>query len=185
MKSTRHPSFELPNLLTSVHDMFSRKVNLAISFLLFISFSSLYLFFPPDLASQPWDSLQYGYSAEVDGIRSIQGNHPLGHLIFFTAFTIAKQLGYDGRALTVSQVTNGVLGGLLIALFFVVLVTIVKVRTQYALGFPLLLGMSYSFRFFAGTGDIYHFSMLFSLLTLTSLIYQVTLKNHAFPILSG
>jgi hypothetical protein len=158
---------------------------LAVCFLLFISFTSLYLVRAPDLAAQPWDSLAYTYSTEVDGIRSIWGNHPLGHVIFFTTFTLAKQLGYDGRSLTTSQITNGILGGMIIAIFFFALISIIKIRMQNALGFSLVLGSSYGFWFFAGTGDIYHFSILISLLAWILLAYEIIFAGYTFPFLSG
>ena len=185
MKSTKIPNFELPNLWAREWGIVRQEFLLATCFLLLISFSGLYLFLYPDLASQPWDSLEYGYSTELNGIKVMRGNHPLGHAIFFAIFSLAKQLGYNGRALPIFQISNGILGGIAIAIFFTTLVSLIKVRTQYALGFSLITGASYSFWFFAGTGDIYHLSILFSLLAWAALVYEITLENRSFPFLSG
>lgn len=185
MKSIKPLNFELSNLWATTRGIDHQKLLIATCFVLLISFSSLYLLFPPDLASQPWDSLQYGYSTEVDGIRSIRGNHPLGHVILIAVFAFAKLLGYDGRALTIFQATNGILGGLIVTIFFVILVSIIKIRALYAIGFSLIVGSSNGFRFFAGAGDIYHLSILFSLLVWASLAFVITLKNQPFPVLPG
>jgi len=128
MKSIKPLNFELSNLWATTRGIDHQKLLIATCFVLLISFSSLYLLFPPDLAAQPWDSLQYGYSTEVDGIRSIRGNHPLGHVILIAVFAFAKLFGYDGRALTIFQATNGILGGLIVTIFFVILVSIIKIR---------------------------------------------------------
>jgi hypothetical protein len=185
MKSTRPLNFEVPNLWAAICEIPCQKFILATDFLLLFAFSGLYHFLSPNLASQPWDSLSYAYSAEVNGISAIWGNHPLGHVIFSMLFSLVKRLGYQGRALTIFQTTNGILGGLIIAIFFVLLVSIIKVRVPYALGFSLVLGASYGFWFFAGTGDIYHFSILCSLFAWTTLVYEVTLRNGRFPLWSG
>ena len=185
MKSIKPWNFELSNLWATTRGIDHQKLLIATCFVLLISFSGLYLLFPPDLASQPWDSLQYAYSTEVDGIKSIRGNHPLGHVILIAVFALAKQLGYDGRALTIFQATNGILGGLIVTIFFVILVSIIKIRALYAIGFSLIVGSSNGFRFFAGTGDIYHLSILFSLLVWASLALVITLKNQPFPVLPG
>jgi len=162
-----------------------QRLNLTTGFVLFLAFTGLYIFLSPGLASQPWDSLAYGYSAEINDISAIWGNHPLGHLIFSMVFRLAKEFGYQGRALTVFQTVNAVLGGFIIAAFFAVLVSIIKVKAQLALGFSLVLGASYSFWFFAGTGDIYHFTILFSLLAWAMLVYEVIIGSHRLPLASG
>lgn len=173
------------NHMIADHGMTRRKILIATSLFLFISFASLYLLFTPSLASQPWDSLSYAYSAEVDGIEGLWGNHPLGHALFYTIFVLAQKVGYQGRALTLFQVTNGVLSGMIIGIFFLVLVYIVNTKPQYALGFSVILGASYSFWFFAGTADIYQFAIFSSLLAWAVLVYEITLRKRSLPVLSG
>jgi hypothetical protein len=175
----------MDNLSSEIAAPARRRFVLGTSLLLFISFASLYLFSPPSLALQPWDSLNYAYSTEVNGIRAIEGNHPLGHLVFDVIFLLVRQLGYAGRALKVFQIVNGILGGLIVAAFFAILVFIINIKPIYAFGFSVLLGASYSFWFFAGTGDIYHISTLSLLLVWASLAYGLTVKNIWLPIVSG
>jgi hypothetical protein len=153
--------------------------------LLFISFTSLYIFFSPSLATQPWDSLAYAYSAEENGIRAIWGNHPLGHFIFSTIYNAAEQIGYEGRALPVFKTVNGILGGMIVAVFYAVLTKIIGTKRSFSFGFSLLLGTSYAFWYFAGTAEIYHFSILFSLLAWAAFINEIAIKKRPVPILSG
>jgi hypothetical protein len=161
------------------------KFRVIVSFFLFGIFALLYIGLAPNLLHQPWDSLNYGYSTEVNGIKAIWGNHPLGHVLLSIVFFLSKQLGYAGRALPVFQLTNGIIGALIVALFFSILAFTLEFSTLRALGFAVILGASNGFWFFAGTGDIYILSMMFSLLAWMSLIYEITSKKMLFPRLSG
>lgn len=185
MKSIKQLNPDLPKIRSLSGGITRKKLIFVTCLLLAISFSGLYLFLSPDLASQPWDSLAYAYETEAKGTSAIRGNHPLGHVIFLASLSLVKQFGYDGRALSLLQVINALLGGITIAAFFAILVSIVKVRRQYALGFSFLLGVSRGFWFFAGTAEIYHLSILFALLAWASLVYEIILKNRPVPFLSG
>lgn len=162
-----------------------RQVILILSSLLLIFFAMLYVVLSPNLAYQPWDSLDYAYSTEVNGITMMRGNHPLGHVLLFLAFFLSKHLGYAGRALTVFQIANGIFGGLTVALFFAMLVYLLKLSPLRAVGFSAILGASYGFWFFAGTGDIYIIALMLSLFAWACLIYEITLRNDPFPIVAG
>jgi hypothetical protein len=168
-----------------MYEITRQKFVLVTGFLLFLLSTSLYLFFSPGLASQPWDSLEYAYAAEVKGITWVWGNHPLGHILFSLVFGLAKQLGYQGRALTIIQITNSLIGGLTVAIFFAALVSVIKVRPLVALGFSLILGASYTFWFFAGSGDVYHLAILFSLLAWIALAHELKVPKRRFLLLSG
>jgi hypothetical protein len=162
-----------------------RKLAVILGFLLFIGFTVLYTMLSPNLANQPWDSLDYAHSAEVIGIRSMRGNHPLAHLLFYAAFVIAKSWGYQGRALGIIQVFNGLVGAMTIALFLVLLISILKLGSLQALGFAIVLGAGYGFWFFAGSGDIYTVSILTILMAWSALVYEMILKRRSSPLLSG
>jgi hypothetical protein len=148
-------------------------------------FAFLYIALAPDLAYQPWDSLDYSYSTEVIGISTIRGNHPLGHVILFLAFSLFKNLGYTGRALTVFQITNGLIGGLTVALCFAMLVQYLDQSLFRAFGFAAILGASYSFWFFSGTGDIYSIAFMFSLIAWADLIHEIYIRNNPWLLLPG
>lgn len=161
------------------------KLALILIFLGFIGFAVLYIALSPNLANQPWDSLDYAHSTELIGIRSMRGNHPLVHLLMYFAFAFAKSLGYAGRALGIFQVSNGLAGGMIIALFLTLLIYILKIRLSAALGFAIVLGASYSFWFFAGSGDIYTVSILVALLAWLALILEITDEVRPFLFVSG
>jgi hypothetical protein len=156
-----------------------------LTLVLFASSLLCYLLFLPDIAYQPWDSLDYAYSTEAIGIITMRGNHPLGHVIHYLAFSLAKVLGYNGRALFITQIINSLAGSITVALFFWVLAYQLRVKTLSAFGCSIMLGVSYGFWFFTGTADIYTISLLFILLTWASLIHEVTLNNRLLPIASG
>lgn len=176
---------EMTNLLSAKPESSHRRLIYLTGVLLFLSFSGLYLVLPIDLASQPWDSLDYAYSTEVNGIKMMRGNHPLGHFILSTIFWLTQQLGYDGRALSVFQIFNSILGGVIIGIFFAMLVLLIKVKPFYALGLAVIIGASHSFWFFAGTGDIYHFAILSLLCFWIVLVYEVIVQGRRYPFVSG
>jgi hypothetical protein len=114
----------------------------------FLSFSALYLLLPPSVANQPWDSLAYAHAIETRGITgAIWGNHPLGHVMFYVAWSLVKALGYSGRALPVLQAANAIFAGTAIALSFVIFVNHLRCPPMSALGGALLLGGSYNLWF--------------------------------------
>lgn len=165
---------------------FSRPVLLvSLGVLLLGVTSALYIALAPSLAHQEFDSLSYAYSVEINGISSIWGNHPLGHLIQNTTFILAKILGYGGRALTYFQIVNGVIGGIAIASFFGLGVLVFKFSVPNALGLAVLLGASYSAWHFAGTADIYNLSVLIQILALGSLVNDTLVTNRRYLIVSG
>jgi hypothetical protein len=163
----------------------AHKFALILILLGFVFFAALYIILSPSLAYQPWDSLDYAHSTELIGIRAMRGNHPLVHLLLYFIFTFAKRLGYQGRALGIFQVSNGLAGGMIIAFFLILLIYGLKIRVSAALGFAIVLGASYNFWFFAGSGDIYTVAMLMALLAWMSLIYEITRESRPHLFLSG
>lgn len=130
-------SIIIPTYLTGVFSKspHTRLVLMAVlSVLLLGVTSALYIAFAPSLGYQEFDSLSYGYSAEINGIRSMWGNHPLGHFIQNITFIIIKMLGYGGRALTWFQIVNGITGGIAIALFFTLGVFVFRIAIPNAFG---------------------------------------------------
>ncbi|MFT3893780.1 MAG: hypothetical protein QM730_19290 [Anaerolineales bacterium] len=156
-----------------------------IALVLFGSTLSLYLLLLPDVAYQPWDSLDYAYSTETLGIITMRGNHPLGHVIHYLAFALAKIFGYEGRALLIAQIVNAFAGSLAVAIFFWMLAGQLKINPLIALGCSIILAASYGFWFFTNTADIYTISLLCILLTWSFLIHEVVLRNRSLPIASG
>jgi hypothetical protein len=149
-----------------------RAIWMAIALALF--FTAAYAVITPSIASQEGDSLMYGYHAETDGIRAIWGNHPLGHIVFNTAFLIGTSLGYSGRALVFFQVLNHIIGAAAIALIFTTAALMLGNSLLSSLLLAVILGTSYRFWYFAGnSGNIYGLAFLFALLAWISLLNAI------------
>lgn len=147
-------------------------------------FSLLYLAFSPSLIYQHWDSLWYCHSCEKNGVWKIWwGNHPLGHPILCSIFKMATLFGYSDRALPVLKVVNNILGALTVAGLLIGLRNVMKFTLLNSLGCAVILGATSGFWHYAGTADIYIFSVLLFLLSWTVLIYAVT--SNRYLILAG
>lgn len=153
--------------------------------LLSIGFAFLYASFPPDLRFQHHDSLNYAFSAEIKGYRAVWPNHPLGHVIHITALKIARSLDYSGKAFPIFQYVNAVFGGWSVAIFFILLLKILMVRRSIALALAVLLGGSFAFWNYAGTGDIYTITVCFILLSWLVFLYQLSIKNSSNLLWTG
>lgn len=153
-------------------------------FALFAAFSFSYILFAPNIFQQDWDSLMYAYWAEVQGIRSIWGNHPLGHVVLNSMYIMFLNLGYQGKALPIFTVLNGIFGGFAVAVFFSLMKTI-KMDHLPALGYAVIFGASYGLWHYSGSADIYSLSVLLLLLAWISLLYEVQVRNVRYIYLSG
>ena len=141
----------------------------AAPFLLFSGFSLAYIFLAPNVFQQDWDSLMYAYWAEINGIRSIWGNHPLGHVLLNPIYVLLTSLGFQGRALPVFIACNGLAGGMAVALFFSLLRRI-GIEFWFSLGYAVVFGASYALWRLSGSADIYSISVLFLLSAWMSLL---------------
>jgi hypothetical protein len=155
------------------------------SFLFFAIFSFAYGTLSPSFFRQPWESLMYAYWAELYGIRSIQGNHPLGHFILNSLYVIATSIGYQGKALPVHIVANSIFGGLTVALFFFLIHNLLKISFLDSLGITIIFGASYILWLFSGSAEIYTFSTLMLLLAWISLINELFHYNRRLLFGSG
>lgn len=151
---------------------------------LFASFSLVYAALAPDVFQQDWDSLMYGYWSEVNGIRSIWGNHPLGHLVLNSVYAVASGLGYDGKALPLFIICNSVFGGAAVALLYGLTRTL-QVEYWTSLGCAIVFGASYGLWHYSGTADVYSISVLFLLLAWLSLVSEVLVRQHRHLYVSG
>jgi transmembrane protein TMEM260 (protein O-mannosyltransferase) len=135
-------------------------------------FAVLYWVCRPSITAQSWDSLSFGYAAEAQGVHALWGNHPLGHVIFGIALTIARHCGYTGRALPLFQTMNSIAGGLTVA--GVLLLCVVRLGTGLwtALGITLIFGSCSIVWFCAGTAEIYTLSLLLAVVSWQSLLYR-------------
>ena len=71
-------------------------------------FALAYIWASPSLARQHWDSLSYARACETRGLGGIWGNHPLGHVVQCGVVKTSQRFGYQGRALPVMKLFNGV-----------------------------------------------------------------------------
>lgn len=151
---------------------------------LFFIFSLAYIFLAPNIFQQDWDSLMYAYWAEIEGIRSIWGNHPLGHAILNYVYVILTNLGFQVRALPVFIVCNGLMGGFAVALFFS-LMKMIGIDYWFSLGYAVVFGASYGLWHLSGTADIYSLSVLLLTLAWLSLVSELQTRNTRTLYLSG
>lgn len=163
----------------------ARGTILAISLALAVAFSALYLALAPHIQYQHYDSLINAHAAETRGLQALWGNHPFGHFVLGVVYSLAKGLGYTGRALPLFQVINSLVAGITIALFFVMALKLLRVGLASALGMTLILGVSASFWNYAGTADIYSIAWLLALLTWMALLQEVQHKQRPLPLWSG
>ena len=151
---------------------------------LLTGFSLAYIFLAPNLFQQDWDSLMYAYWAEINGISSIWGNHPLGHLLLNSINVLLMNLGFPWRALQVFIVCNGLLSGTAVALFFFLMKEI-GIDDWLSLGYAVVFGASYGIWHFSGSADIYSLSVLLLIAAWISLLYEVQTRKARTLYLSG
>jgi hypothetical protein len=145
-----------------------------VSVLLFSAFSLTYLATAPSLRHQQWDSMSYGHACEVEGIRQLWGNHPLGHLVLCSVFEVARMFGYAGRALPIHKAVNSLLGGATATVFLLILYKGLRISLTRAAACTVILGASYGYWHFAGTADIYIVAVLLEILAWTAIVRALT-----------
>jgi hypothetical protein len=153
-------------------------------FFLIAFFSFAYASLAPNIFHQDWDSLMYAYWSEVNGIRSIWGNHPLGHVILNSVYAMILNLGYHGKALPIFIICNSIFGGVAVALFFS-LMKIIKNDYLSSLGYAIIFGASYGIWHYSGSADLYSLSILFLLLAWIFLLYEVQAHKAHYLYISG
>ena len=153
-------------------------------FFLFAIFSLAYASLAPNIFQQDWDSLMYAYWSEVNGIRSIWGNHPLGHVLLNPIYVMLLNLGYPGKALPIFIICNSIFGGVAVALFFT-LMKIIRIDYLLSLGYAIIFGASYGLWHYSGSADVYSLSVLLLLLAWIFLIYEVLIRKARYLYISG
>ena len=126
--------------------------------------AGLHFFFRPSVQHQVWDSLECAYVAEETAWGRINMDHPLGHVVLNGGYVIARMLGYDGRALTVFAGANAVLAACALYALFSLFAGVMGIAPLLSLGLVLFVGSVNGMWRYAGTGDIYVFVILTSVL---------------------
>lgn len=147
------------------------------------TFAVLYAALSPDVTRQGWDSLSYAHAAETPGLPPIWGNHPLGHAVLDLTLWIARHFGYAGRALPLLLVVGSFFGGLAITCFFLICNVLIGADRRVSLSLALILGGSYSLWRYAGSADIYSFSLLLCAAAWAGIIYHLRFQTR--PGLAG
>jgi len=136
------------------------------------AFAALYAISRPSITAQSWDSLNFGYAAETQGLHGLWSNHPLGHAIYSIALTVARYAGYSGRALPLFQALNSLVGGLNVAGVWLLCYTRLRTSFWTALGFALIFGSCAVVWYYAGTAEIYTLSLLVAIASWERLLYH-------------
>jgi hypothetical protein len=152
--------------------------------LLFAALLATYLFTAPALEHQHWDSLEYPYACENRAVKTVWGNHPLGHVVLCGAYRGAQAVGYDGRALPFMRACNAVIGALSVILLIRALEWL-GVHRRRAIAWGLLMAGTYGFWLYAGTADIYGLSLLAMLLAWRSLLRAAATPSRRHWLLAG
>src|SRR5713101_4678079 len=92
-----------------------------LSVVIFGLFALAYIWASPSLARQHWDSLDYAHACEQHGLGAMWANHPLGHVVQCGVFKTSRRLGYQGRALPILKLFNGVAAAAAVAAMFLVM----------------------------------------------------------------
>lgn len=151
----------------------------------FALFAFAYIWASPSLARQHWDSLDYARACEVRGPRAIWGNHPLGHLLECGAVTAIRRLGYQGRALPIIKVFNGVTAAAAVAALLVVMATVLRLGLLRSVGWAVALGGTYGSWHYAGTADVYSFSVLLMIAAWGVIVWSFDRPSYGRSLLSG
>ncbi len=155
----------------------------AVSLLLLLAV--LYIAFAPPPQRQSYDSLMYPSRAEERGFAAVQGNHPLGHVIHVAGFLLARQLGYDGRALPVFEGINAVASACAMSLLFLLLVRVVGNSILSSAAIVVIVAGSWGVRYLAGTGEIYSLAIAFQILAWAALLVETRQPRRRLLLLSG
>lgn len=152
--------------------------------LLFSALAVTYLVTAPALEHQHWDSLEYPYACENQAVKTVWGNHPLGHVVLCGGYRAAQWAGYSGRGLPFMRVVNAVVGALTVVVF-VRLLEWLGMRRARAMAWGLVMGGTYGFWLYAGTADIYGLSILAMLLAWLALLRAAVAPTRTHWLVAG
>jgi hypothetical protein len=143
-----------------------------VSVVLAVFFATLYFAFCPSVQRQGWDSLSYAYAVEQRGMHAVHGNHPLGHIVTNLVFLLARDLGYQGRALPVFVLVNSICGGLAVGCLYATCISVLGSGFLCSFGLAVLFAAAGGMWRFVGTGDIYSISVLSLVLAWSAIAWQ-------------
>ena len=119
------------------------------------------------------------------GLGAIWGNHPLGHVVQCGVFKISRRLGYEGRALPVMKVFNGVTAAAAVAALFLVMITVLGMGALRSAGWTVVFGGTYGVWHFAGTADIYGLSLLLLIVAWGLTVWSLDRPSRGWSLLAG
>ena len=140
----------------------------------------VYVWASPSLAFQNWDSLDYAWTCEARGSRAMWGNHPLVNLVACGVVGAARRLGYEGRALPVMQVVNGVTAAAAVSAMLALLTAVLGVPLRRSVGWAVVFGAAFGWWHQAGTADYYSLAVL-----LVIVAWGATIRAFERPSLPG
>ena len=147
--------------------------------------SVAYVWAAPSLAYQRWDSLEYAWACEARGPRAMWGNHPLGHLVECGAVEAARRLGYQGRALPVMKVVNGVIAAVAATAMLALLNAVLRAPLVRSAGWAVAFGSTYGWWFQAGTADSYSLAVLLLIVAWGATIRALERPSLPIALLAG
>jgi hypothetical protein len=143
-----------------------------LSVVIFGLFTLAYIWASPSLARQHWDSLDYARACEEHGLGGMWANHPLGHVVQCGVVKVSRRLGYQGRALPVMKLFNGVTAAAAVATLFGLMTTVLGAGLLRSAGWAVVFGSTYGVWHYAGTADIYSLSMLLLIVGLSLTVWS-------------
>lgn len=156
-----------------------------LSVVIFGFFALAYIWASPSLARQHWDSLDYARACEVHGMGAVWANHPLGHVVQCGVFKTSRRLGYQGRALPIMKLVNGVAAAAAVAALFRVMITVLGAGLLRSAGWAVVLGGTYGLWHYAGTADIYSLSILLLIVAWGLTVWSFDRPSRGRSLLAG
>src|SRR5712692_4163477 len=157
----------------------------ALSVVIFGLFALVYIWASPSLARQHWDSLDYARACEARGLGGMWGNHPLGHVVQCGVVKVSWRIGYQGRALPVMKLFNGVTAAASVAALFGLMTTMLGTGLLRSAGWAVVFGGAYGVWHYAGTADIYSLSMLLLIVGLGLTVWSFDRPSPGRSLLAG
>ena len=157
----------------------------ALSVGIFGFFALAYIWASPSLARQHWDSLSYARACELRGLRGLWGNHPLGHVVQCGVVETSRRLGYQGRALPVMKLFNGVTAAAAVTTLFLAMITVLGIGPLPSAGWAVVFGGTYGVWHFAGTADIYSLSLLLLIVAWGLAVWSFDRPSRGRSLLAG
>jgi hypothetical protein len=156
-----------------------------LSVVIFGLFALAYIWASPTLARQHWDSLDYARACEKHGLGGMWANHPLGHVVQCGVVKVSRCLGYQGRALPVMKLFNGVTAAAAGAALFGLMTTMLGTGLLRSAGWAVVFGGTYGVWHYAGTADIYSLSMLLLIVGLGLTVWSFDHPSPGRSLLAG